>query len=223
MVPEKYRLESIGRFLLAAFERRRPGLTEWTPALERELLAECEAELAAMETQCRELGVDDKPYWQKARRLMETVLLPRYAALAKEELKLARAGYHLWRNGDLLARAAFAATGLVLGAAAVAIPWIPVTEKWVPWTLFVLGPLLPDAQLWYYNRRYQKRLQSLIDDLANAGKSLETYRSIAELQQSLGAVEAAPDDTLRAVAEPPPQEAKAEPVEELRSPSKLKH
>ena len=40
MVPEKYRLDAIGRFFIAAFERRRPGLNDWTPEVERELLAE---------------------------------------------------------------------------------------------------------------------------------------------------------------------------------------
>jgi hypothetical protein len=192
MVPEKYRLAAVGRFLLEAFERRRPGLTDWTPQLERELLAESEAALQEMARQCKEFGVDDPPYWQKVRGALEAVLLPRYAVLAKREIALAKADYHLWRGGDLLARLAFAGAGLVLGALAVAIPWIPVTEKWVPWVLFVGGPFIPDAQLWYFRRRHGRRLQALIDDLAKADATLDTYRPLSELQRTYGEPEGAP-------------------------------
>jgi hypothetical protein len=186
MVPEKYRLDAVGRFLVEAYERQRPGLTEWTPELEFELLKDSEAELSRMQIQCSELGTDDPAYWKRVRETLRTVILPRYAVLAKEELKLAKAGYHLWRNGDLIARAAFAGAGLLLGAAAVAIPWIPVTEKLVPLLLFVAGPLIPDAQLWFYRKRYQRRLEALFRDLKQAGKSWETYQSLAEMQRALG-------------------------------------
>lgn len=186
MVPEKYRLENIGRFLLEAFERRRPALEAWTPAVGQELRAEAERELLQMERQCVELGVDDPPYWLRARGALDAVLLPRYAALAREELALSKRDYGLWRGGDLVARLAFAGVGLVLGGLAVAIPWIPVTEKWVPWALFVAGPFLPDAYFWWYRRRYRKRLEALVEDLARAGDSLDTYRPLSELQRALG-------------------------------------
>jgi len=223
MVPEKYRLESIGRFLLAAFERQRPGFTAWTPEVEYELLVESEAELAQMEVQCRELGVDDPGYWKKARALLSSVLIPRYAALAKEELALAKSGYHLWRGGDLIARGAFAVAGLLLGAAAVEIPWIPIEAKWVPWAMFIAGPLLPDAQLWFFNKRYQRRLNALVRDLANAGKSIEAYRSIAEMQQALGDPTPVAQPELKIVAEAPPLEEKREGLARPEDPSRLKH
>ena len=37
MVPEKYRLAAVGRFLLDQFELRRPGIREWTPQIEASL------------------------------------------------------------------------------------------------------------------------------------------------------------------------------------------
>jgi hypothetical protein len=192
MVPEKYRLAAVGRFLLEAFERRRPGLTAWTPQVEDSLRTEAEGALVEMEKQCKEVGVDDPAYWQKARDAVETVILPRYAQLARTELKLAAQGYHLWRGGDLVARAAFGGAGLVLGALAVAIPWIPVTEKWVPWALFVAGPLLPDAQLWYFRWRHRRRLQAVVDDLAAADRAVDTYRPLAELERVMGGASAEP-------------------------------
>jgi hypothetical protein len=186
MLPEKYRLESIGRFLIDSFERRRPALQAWSPAVEESLRAESEQELQQMERQCVELGVDDPPYWLRVRGALQAVLLPRYAALAREEVALSRRDYGLWRGGDLLARLAFAGVGLVLGGLAVALPFIPVTEKWVPWALFVAGPFLPDAWFWWYRRRYRKRLQALVLDLGRAGDSLDTYRPLSELQRALG-------------------------------------
>src|SRR5262249_61386646 len=37
MVPEKYSLAAVGRFLLEQFELRRPGIREWTPEVEASL------------------------------------------------------------------------------------------------------------------------------------------------------------------------------------------
>jgi hypothetical protein len=202
MVPDKYRLESIGRFLIDSFERRRPALETWSPAVEDELRVESEQELQQMERQCIELGVDDPPYWQRVRGALAAVLLPRYAALAREEVALSRRDYGLWRGGDLIARLAFAGLGLVLGGLAVAIPWIPVTEKWVPWALFVAGPFLPDAYFWWYRRKYRKGLEVLVEDLARAGNSLDTYRPLSELQRALSEPVSPPPDLKAALDEP---------------------
>ena len=192
MVPEKYSLAAVGKFLLDAFELRRPGLTAWTPELERELLAEAEGVLVDMERQCKEFGTDDPGYWKKARGAIQSVLLPRYAALAKEQIALAKAGYHLWRGGDLLARMAYSGGGALLGIFIVKVPWIPITWEALPFVMFIGGPLLPDAQLWYFKKRHERRLQALVNDLAKADRSLDTYRPLSELQQAMGEPEAAP-------------------------------
>ncbi|HKC59223.1 MAG TPA: hypothetical protein VKB92_03980 [Myxococcales bacterium] len=186
MVPQKYSLAAVAQHLLALFEVRRPGIARWdAQALER-LGREAESALQQMEQQCRELGVDDPPHWARARSAVHDALLPRYARLAEAENAAAARDYGLWRGGDLIARASFALCGLVLGAIAVAVPWIPVQEKWVPWALFVLGPFVPDAYLWWYRRRYRRRLEALVLDLAREGATLEAYRPLSEVQQSLG-------------------------------------
>lgn len=186
MLPEKYSLAAVARHLLALFEVRRPGISRWDAEAQDRFRAEAEAALRQMEQQCRELGVDDPPHWERARAVVRDALLPRYARLAEEENAAAARDYGMWRGGDLVARAAFALVGLVLGAIAVAVPWIPVQEKWVPWALFVLGPFLPDAYAWWYRRRYRARLDALVADLAREGATLEAYRPLSELQQSLG-------------------------------------
>lgn len=199
MVPEKYRLPAVGRHLLEAFERLRPALKSWDGATEAQLVREADVEIAQMQRQCTELGVDDPPYWLKVSQAVQKIIVPRYIALARDENAQAARDYGMWRGGDLVARGTFAVVGLVLGAAVVAIPWIPVTEKWVPWLLFVGGPFLPDAYGWWYRRRYQKKLEGLIAELHRAAESLERYRPLSEVQRTLvgpdapEASDAAPD------------------------------
>ncbi len=79
----------------------------------------------------------------------------------------------------------------------MAIPWIPITEKWVPWALFLGGPFIPDMQMWFYERRHRRKLEKLIADLAAADKGADEYRSLAELHREVvglaGSVAAPPD------------------------------
>ena len=90
MVPEKYRLAAVGRFLLEQFELRRPGVREWTPQLEASLRQQAEAELLSMEKQLKEFEIDDPQYWQRVRRVIDDILLPRYAKVATDEIALAK-------------------------------------------------------------------------------------------------------------------------------------
>ena len=185
MVPERYGLAQVGRYLLEQFELRRPGIREWTPQIEASLRQQAEAELQQMERQCRELGVDDRQYWRRLRGALDGILLPRYAKLATEEIALSKRDYGIWRGGDVVARATFAAAGFVLGIICVEVPYIPITVKWFPAVLLVAGPMLPDAVMWWYRRRYAKKLSSLVGDLARAGQTLETYRPLSELTRAL--------------------------------------
>ena len=187
MVPEKYRLAAVGRYLLEQFELRRPGIREWTPQVEASLRQDAEGELQLMEKQLRELGIDDEQYWLRVRRALDEILLPRYAALATGEIALAKRDYGIWRGGDLVARAAFALAGFVLGVICVEVPYIPIQAKWFPAVLLVLGPLFPDAVMWLHRRRWRKKLEALVADLGLAGQTLETYRPLSELTRALEA------------------------------------
>jgi len=187
MVPAKYSLAAIGRHLVSLFEVRRPAIARFDGEALALFRREAEEAIAQMEQQARELGCDDARHFKRARDVVETVLLPRYLKLAKSENEAAAAEYGLWRGGDIVARGAFALAGLVLGALMVWIPWIPIYEKWFPWALFVLGPFLPDAYLWWYRRKHEKKLEALVHDLAREGETLEAYRPLSEMHEALGA------------------------------------
>src|SRR5439155_1379762 len=98
MLPEKYRLAAVGRFLLEQFELRRPGIREWSPQVEASLRQDAESELQLMEKQVREIGIDDATYWQRVRRALDEILLPRYAPLATGEIELRKRDYGIRRG-----------------------------------------------------------------------------------------------------------------------------
>ena len=199
MVPTRYQLGEVGRYLLEQLELRRPGIQEWTPSVEAALRQALEGELQQMERQCRELGVDDAQYWQRVRRALEDILLPRYAAIAKEEIALRKRDYGVWRGGDLVARGTFALAGFILGIIAVEVPYIPIYAKWFPALTLVAGPLFPDMVVGWYRWRFRRKLEELVKDLTKASASLETYRPLSEL------TEAMPAD----LAEAPPRRERA--------------
>src|SRR5229473_7450058 len=185
MVPEKYGLAAIGRFLIEHFELRRPGIKEWTPEVERSLRRDAETELLQMERQLKELGIDDAPYWQRVRGALDDILLPRYAKLATEEIALAKREYGIWRGGDLVARGTFALAGFILGIIAVEVPYIPIEAKWFPALLLVAGPMFPEAVMGWYRWRFRRKLRQMVRDLAKAGGTLDTYRPLSELTQAM--------------------------------------
>src|SRR5258708_3290466 len=150
MVPEKYRLAAIGPFLIQQYERRPPGLKEWTPQVEVLFREQAEAELLQMQRQLREMGIDDAQYWPRVRRALDQILIPRYAKLTTEEIALAKRNYGIWRGGDLVARGTFALAGFVLGIIAVEIPYIPVYEKWFPALLLIARPMFPEMGMGWY-------------------------------------------------------------------------
>jgi hypothetical protein len=185
MVPEKYQLGAVGRFLLEQFELRRPGLKAITPEVEGELRKLAEAEISQMERQLHELGIDDESYWQRARRVIDEILLPRYAKLAQDEIELAGRDYDLWRGGDLIARATYAGIGFFLGILCVEIPYIPISVKWFPVIPFIAGPFFPDIVTGLHARRYRKKLAAIVTDLDKASGAIETYRPLSELTKAM--------------------------------------
>jgi hypothetical protein len=185
MVPDKYRLDTVGRYLLEQFELRRPGIRDWTPEVEASLRAQAEGEIAQMERQLHELEIDDPQYWQRVRRVVDEILLPRYGKAAIDEIALAKRDYGIWRGGDLVARGVFALVGFMVGIIAVESPYIPIYEKWFPALLLVGAPFFPEAVMGWHRWRFRRKLAALVADLGRAGQTLDTYRPLSELTRTL--------------------------------------
>ncbi|TMA24520.1 MAG: hypothetical protein E6J88_10880 [Deltaproteobacteria bacterium] len=187
MVPEKYRLAAVGRFLLEQFELRRPGVREWTPQIEASFRQQAEAELVQMERQLKEMEIDDPQYWQRVRRVVDDIVLPRYAKVVNDDIALAKRDYGIWRGGDLVARGTFALAGFILGIIAVEVPYIPIEAKWFPAVTLLAGPFFPDLIQGWYRWRYRRKLDELVRDLDAVSGTLETYRPLSELTESMRA------------------------------------
>ena len=187
MVPEKYRLAAVGRFLLEQFELRRPGVREWTPQIEASFRQQAEAELVQMERQLKEMEIDNPQYWQRVRRVVDDIVLPRYAKVVNDEIALARRDYGIWRGGDLVARGTFALAGFILGIIAVEVPYIPIEAKWFPAVTLLAGPFFPELIQGWYRWRYRRKLDELVRDLDAVSGTLETYRPLSELTESMRA------------------------------------
>jgi hypothetical protein len=52
--------------------------------------------------------------------------------------------------------------------------------------------MFPDMVMWWYRRRFRKKIEELVLDLDEASRTLETYRPISELTGSLGMYAEAP-------------------------------
>ena len=187
MVPGKYSLAAVGRFLLDQFELRRPGIREWTPQIEASLRQQAEAELVSMEKQLKELEIDDPQYWQRVRRVVDDIILPRYAKVVTDEIALAKREYGIWRGGDLVARGTFALAGFIIGIVAVEVPYIPIEAKWFPALTLLAGPFFPELIMGWYRWRYRRKLDEMVRDLDKVSGTLETYRPLSELTESMRA------------------------------------
>lgn len=183
MYTERFSLPFLARVLIAAAERRRPGLGLWTPASEAALRETFAGELAEARRNFLEL-FDDKPYFDKLERTLLDVCFPRYARLAEAQTALEHQGYGVWRGGDLLARGALAAGGIFLGAFLSRAPFIPIPATW-DWLVFSLtaigAPFLPDLQVWMHHRRYAKGLERIITDMNDAAEQQRVFAPIDPL------------------------------------------
>jgi hypothetical protein len=90
-------------------------------------------------------------------------------------------GFGIWRGGDLVARLAYVFAGLTLGGLCVALPFIPIWEKWFPFALSIAGYFLPDAQVRWQRRRYARQLGDVVRDFAALQPRLEAAVKLTDL------------------------------------------
>src|SRR6185295_8570757 len=100
---DRFSLPFLAQVVIAAAERKRPGLGPWSPAVEAELVKTFDEELAELKRRFLEV-FDDRAYWAKVEETVRQVVLPRYMAEAKRFSDLEQRDFGTWRGGDLVAR-----------------------------------------------------------------------------------------------------------------------
>ncbi|MEW6435439.1 MAG: hypothetical protein AB1730_28415 [Myxococcota bacterium] len=198
--PSQYQLPELTAHVVSLLERRRQAFDAWDEKTEAALKADAEAALDEAGQQFREVA-DDAAYWRRTRELVLSVALPRYFKLAREEHALEARKFDTWRGGDFIARAAFAAAGLVLGVVILRTP-IPNWLEPIPLVLFIGGPLIPDLQAWWAKRRYGKQLLSLVEEMRAEAADQRAYAPLGIDEGAAGREdEAATNSTPRGMRE----------------------
>jgi hypothetical protein len=178
---ERFSLTFLAGALIAAAERRRPGLGGWSPEVRGQLLDVFVAELSQARTRFLET-FDDLPYWERAERTLLEDCFPRYCAEAEKQTALEQHGYGIWRGGDVIARTALAIGGLIVGTFLARAPFIPLptSADIVVFTTGLCAPFLPDAQIWFHKRRFRKSLDAIVRDMGEAAAQQQLYQSLHE-------------------------------------------
>ena len=101
-------------------------------------------------------------YWQALEKEVLETALPQYIPDAVEQTRLEKTRYDLWRQGDTLARVAFALIGLILGGLIIAAPFIPIWEDAFAFVLAVMGLLYPEVKQLLGDLRHSRFLNRLI-------------------------------------------------------------
>ncbi len=179
MYTERFSLPFIAQVLIAAAERRRPGLGAWTPEAREELKKLFQKELAEIRACFLEL-FDDKAYWAKVEKAILEDCFARYAALAEKQTGLEQRDYGIWRGGDVVSRIVLGIFGLGAGIFIARAPFIPLpTSGDIIVLIMALGtPLLPDLQVWLHERRYRKGLQRIVRDMEAAAAQQKLYQPL---------------------------------------------
>jgi hypothetical protein len=175
LLPE-FSADTVTRQVLARLERQRAALAGDPAATE----AEVTAELALMRARYVEEALP-LPYFEALAHELGPAIGPRWRRVAAAYTALEGRGFGIWRGGDLVARLAYVFAGLALGGLCVALPFIPIWEKWFPFALSVAGYFLPDAQTRWQRRRYARQLGDVVRDFATLQPRLEEAVKLTDL------------------------------------------
>jgi hypothetical protein len=180
MYPARFSLPFVTGVLVAAAERRRPGLGPWSPAVREALRGVFASELAEVRRSFFELFPEGAEHWERLERALLDDAFPRYAALAERQTALEQRDYGLWRGGDLLARLAYAGAGLVLGGLCVKLPFIPIPETWDVFAFATMlgAPFVPDLQVGWHRWRYRKAIEAVQRELAQGEQAQRLYQPL---------------------------------------------
>jgi len=119
-------------------------------------------------------------YWESLEKEVIGVVVPQYAAAAREMNRLETTSFGVWRGGDIAARAAFALAGLLVGSIIIALPFVPIVEDMFAFALTVAGFLYPDMKRYMSERRHSKLLNRLVAESARYQESARVHYMTTE-------------------------------------------
>jgi hypothetical protein len=173
---DEFSARRVATEVLTALERRRDGVVDGSATVEGIL----DETLGALGVAYREAALPPS-YWQALEAELRATIPGRWRPAAAEFTALERRGFGSWRGGDVYARVVYALAGLLVGGLCVALPFIPIWEKWFPFAVGVAAWWLPDAQAAWHRRRHGRMLGRMVRDLAARQPALESRVSLAEL------------------------------------------
>jgi hypothetical protein len=180
MYPDRFRLPFLSGVLIAAAERRRPGLGPWSPRVEQQLREAFQTELEDVRKSFLE-SFDDPAWFSRVEEKIQEIAIPRYLVEGKRQTDLEQRGFGIWRGGDLISRIVWGLGGFALGIFLVKAPFIPSPTSWdlLALAMLLLCPFIPDAQIALLKRRHRRALQAIVEDLHDAEAKLELYQPLS--------------------------------------------
>ena len=188
---ERFSLPFLSQVVIAAAERKRPGLGPWSAGAEAALRQVFDDELAELERRFLEL-FDDRAYWAKVKETMLEVVFPRYLAEAKRFQELEQRDFGSWRGGDLVARLTYVLAGFALGALLLRVPALPIPKSWdaLVFATAIAAAFFPDAQAWFHRRKYARQVKAILADVKQVEAQLSLYPSLAPVEDVANPVSA---------------------------------
>jgi hypothetical protein len=181
LVGPRYDFANVLHAVLQECEHRRLAMSD--PA---DLRAVAESKLAAIEKTYREAG-GAPAYWEALKQEILGTAVPQYLPAATRQTALQQSGYGLWREGDVLARCAFALAGLALGALLIAIPYIPIipiVERALAFLLALGGFVYPELRKLAVDRGHVKLMNGLLAGAAQYQATQLRYLSDSALEEA---------------------------------------
>jgi hypothetical protein len=166
----------IANEVVSSLERRRQAIAGDDTAVR----AEIEQALAPLRAAYRESALPIG-YFAALEGEIREALPVRWQTAAVAFTALERRGFGSWRGGDVYARVVYLFLGLLVGGLCVALPFIPIWEKWFPFALAGAGWWMPDAQAAWHRRRYARELGKMVRAVAVRQPAMEACVSWKEL------------------------------------------
>jgi hypothetical protein len=175
-VSPEFAAEQVALDVLAHLERRREAIVHD----EERVRHEVHEALVPIKRAYEEAELPTPYYDALATEIVETVPAE-WRAVAQPFTDGEKREFGIWRGGDPVARLTYVFAGLLIGGLCVALPFIPIWEKWFPFLLAGGAWWLPSAQLAWHKRRYARKLGAIALKVGSAQPRLDQSVSTADL------------------------------------------